>query len=210
VGTKVNLTTSLKTIKIYEELNRLLAGRVDFNMFVDRVGRSMANKVYGDIYTAFSGITSSTTGLNSNYVKSGTFSEDTLLTLIDHVEAATGQMATIFGTRSALRKVTSATVSDEAKSDMYNLGYYGKFNGTPMVVAQQRHAIGTDTFLLDTSKIWVIASGDKPVKVLDVGEGLMVDGDPMKKTDLTKEYLYGQEYGIGLIAAQKLGVFAIS
>lgn len=210
VGSKVDVTTTLKVIKVYEELNRLLAGRVDFNGFVERVGKSMASEVYAAIYTALTGISASTTGLNSNYVKSGTFNESTLVTLIDHIEADTGMTARIVGARSALRKVTSATVADEAKSDMYNAGYFGKFNGTEMIVAKQRHAVGGDTFLLDASKIWVIASNDKPIKVLDKGEGLMVDGDPFAKADLTKEYLYGQEIGTAVICAQKLGVYAIS
>lgn len=208
VGTKVDVTTQLKVIKVYEELNRLLSGRVDFNTFVDKVGKSMVASVNSDIYTALSGITSSTTGLNSTYVKSGTFAEDDLLGIIDHVEASTGMTAQIVGTRTALRKITSAVVSDEAKSDMYALGYYGKFNGTPLIVAKQRHAVGTDTFLLSDSIVWVIASNDKPIKVVDVGEGLMVDSDA--KSDFTKEFLYGQQIGTAVLASAKMGVYTIS
>lgn len=208
VGSKVNVATQLKVVKVYEELNRLLAGRVDFNTFVDKVGKSMAASVNSDIYTAFSGITSSTAGLNSTYVKSGTFSEDDLLGIIDHVEASTGMAAQIFGTRTSLRKITSAVASDEAKSDMYALGYYGKFNGTPMVVAQNRHVVGTDTFILNDSIVWVIASNDKPIKVVDVGEGLMVENNA--KNDLTKEYLFGQQIGTAVLASAKLGVYTIS
>jgi len=210
VGEKVNVSSTLKVIKVYEELNRLLAGKVDFNKFVERVGKSMISSVYNDAYTALSGITASTAGLNSTYVKSGTFAEDTLLGIIDHVEAATGKKAQIVGARSALRKVTSAVTSDEAKSDMYNIGYYGKFNGTDMIVAKQRHANSSDTFLLDTGKIWVIAGSDKPIKVVDAGEGLWYDGDPMTKADMTKEYLYGQDIGTGILVNEKMGLYTIS
>ncbi len=210
VGTKVTIDKTLKVIKVYEELNRLLAGRVDFNMFVDRLGKSMTNEVYNDVYTAFNGISSSTSGMSATYYKSGTFAEDTLLELIDHVEAGTGMTAQLIGTRSALRKITTAVVSDEAKSSMYNIGYYGKFNGTDMLVAKQRHTIGTDTFILDDSKVYVVAGEDKFIKLVDEGEGLLVDGDVLNKPDMTKEYLYGQMYGVGLIINQKLGVFDIS
>ncbi len=209
-GEKVTFKKTLKVIKVYEELNRLLSGRVDFNTFVDRVGKSMTNKIYNDIYTVLNSITSSTAGLSSDYVKSGSFSEETLVGLIDHVESDTGMRASIVAPRSALRKITTGVVSDSAKESMYNAGFYGKFNGSPMIVAPQRHAIGTNDFVLNANKIYVVASDDKFLKLIDAGEGLLVDGDPMNKTDLTKEYLYGQAYGVGALISAKMGVMTIS
>ena len=35
-GTYTSIPTSFKTVKFYEELSRLLAGRVDFNEFIDK------------------------------------------------------------------------------------------------------------------------------------------------------------------------------
>jgi hypothetical protein len=94
---------------------------------------------------------------------------------------------------------------------MYNFGYYGKFNGTPMFVAKQRHTAGTTaTFTLDTGKIYVIANNDKFIKHVNVGEGLLIDGDPLTKMDLTKEYLYGQENGTGILISGRLGCYSIS
>jgi hypothetical protein len=210
IGEKVNITKTLKVIKVYEELNRLLAGRVDFNSFVNKVSKSMLNEVYTDIYTVFNSISSSTSGMTSDYAKSGSFAEDTLLELIDHVEAANNANATIVGTRSALRKITTAVVSDAAKNDMYNFGFYGKFNGVPMFVAKQRHTANTDTFVLDTDKVYVIANNDKFIKHVTVGEGMLVDGDPMSKMDLTKEYLYGERNGTGILIAGRMGIYDIT
>lgn len=209
-GEKITIAKNLKVIKVYEELNRLLAGRVDFNTFVTKVGKSMLNEVYNEIYTVFNAISASTAGMTSDYYKSGSFTEDACITLIDHVEAANNATATIIGTRSALRKVTTAVVADEAKSDMYNFGFYGKFNGTDMFVAKQRHAIGTDTFILDTDKLYIVGSNDKFIKEINVGEGLLIDGDPTAKADLTKEYLYGQETGTGIILSGKLGIMDLA
>ena len=36
-STSVNVKTSMKIARVYEELNRLLSGRIDFNQFVDKV-----------------------------------------------------------------------------------------------------------------------------------------------------------------------------
>ncbi|MDF2884227.1 MAG: hypothetical protein K0R54_4794 [Clostridiaceae bacterium] len=207
---KYNVDTTLKVVKVYEELKRLLAGRTDFNEFIAEVSKAFTKKIMDNTYTAFNGITSSTTGLNSTYVITGTYAEDSLLDLVNHVEASTEAKATILGTKKALRKVTTATVSDEAKADLYNMGYYGKFNGTNMVYLPQRHANGTDTFLLNDSKIYVIAGNDKPIKVVNVGNGIMSANDPLQSADFTQSYLYGQEFGIGCVFNEKMGIYTLS
>ena len=161
-------------------------------------------------YTAFSGITASTTGLNSTYVPTGTYTEDGLLDLVNHVGAANEATPVILGTQKALRKVTTATVSDQAKADLYNMGYYGKFNGTNMIYLPQRHTTGTDTFLLDDNKIYVIAGNDKPIKIVNVGNGLLSVNDPLQSADFTQNYLYGQEFGVGVAFSNKIGIMTLS
>lgn len=209
-ATKTTVTKTLKVIKIYEELNRLLAGRVDFNTFVTRIADSMRNDAYTNIFNAFNGITAATSGMNSTYYISGSYSEDSLLTLAEHVEATNNAGTTIIGTKSALRRITTAAVSEAAKNDLYNIGYYGRFNSIPLISAKQRHTIGTDTFILDDTKLYVVANNDKFIKYITVGEGLLLDGDPMAKADLTKEFLYGEETGIAVAISGHIGVFDLT
>ena len=207
---KYNVDTKLKIIKVYEELKRLMAGRTDFNVFIDKAGKAMIKQILNDTQTAFKSISSTTRGLTSTYVPTGTYTEDALLDLVQHVEASTEGVATIIGTKKALRKVTTAVVSDEAKTDLYNTGFYGKFNGTNMVFIPQRHVVGTDTFLMDDNKIYVFAGNDKPIKVVNVGTGLMSANDPLQSADFSQNYLYGQEFGIGLAFSEKIGVMSLS
>ena len=206
-GQTLDVKTSLKGIKAYNELDLFLAGRIDWNTYIDRVYKAMKKKYLETIYTTFDGIASSTTGMSATYYISGTFDEARLNELVAHVEAATGKTAIIFGTKTGLSKVTTAVVSDEAKTDLYNLGYYGKFNGTNMISVRQAHKAGTDTFLIDDTKLWIVASDDKPIKMVDKGEGLMIETDSESNADLTKEYLYGQEFGCGLLINGKLGIY---
>ena len=56
----------------------------------------------------------------------------------------------------------------------------------------------------------VIAGGDKPVKVVNEGEGLMIEGDPTDNQDLTKEYVYGQPMGVAVACSEAMGVFTFS
>jgi hypothetical protein len=208
----VTVKTSVKVVRIYEELNRLLAGKVTFDKFVDNVAKSFKQKILADAYKAISEMSQTTAGLDSNYVVAGTGTgdEDALIELIQHVEAATGKEARIYGTKAALRKVTTATVSDEAKKDMYEMGYYGKFNGTEMICMRQVHKVGTSVFALDDSKLYIIAGDDKPVKIVNEGEGLLYEGDATANNDLTQEYVYGQTFGVGVVCAEKMGIFTLA
>lgn len=209
-GEKVSIPTQLRAIKIYEELRRLMAGRVDFNDLIERVGQSFAQAIRQDIFNVFNGMTASTAGLSGTYVKSGTYDEDTMLDLIAHVEAETGMPATLYGTKKALRKLTTAVVSDEAKSDLYNLGYYGRFNGTPMVSVRQVHKAGTDTFVLPDNKVYVIAAGDKPIKFVNEGQGLLIEHTSTEQADLTQTYLYGQAYGCAAMCNEVMGIYSMT
>lgn len=53
----MSIPTSLKVVKIYEELNRVLSGRVDFNTFINKVSESFRKKLLDDIYALWSGAT---------------------------------------------------------------------------------------------------------------------------------------------------------
>ena len=207
VGTNVSIPTSWKGIKIYEHLSRLLAGRVDFNELIDALEKAFKLRINDDVYTAFTG---AFTSLPSGFSVSGSFDEDTLLGVIDHVEAATGRTAIIAGTRTALRKCATAIVSDTAKEDVYKMGYYGSFNGTPMVRINQVHTVGTYTFKLSDNDIYVVTGQEKPVKFVTEGEVRIVAGDALGNVDLTQDYFYGTRYGTGVAITDLFGKYAIS
>lgn len=96
----------------------------------------------------------------------GSYSEDALLDLISHVEAAAGgEKATIIGTKKALRNLKESIMSDGAKEEFHNMGYVGTFFGTPVVATPQRHQIGSTSFVLSDNVLTIIAGDDKPIKV---------------------------------------------
>lgn len=193
VGQYITIDTEMRAIKVYEELNRLLAGRVDFNTLVDRLSRSFTRNMRNEILSAFESISATTTGLNATYVKTGSFDVPTLRALIDHVEAATGAQATIVGTKAGLGKVIDSSAnaislaSNSAKEDLYNFGYLGRFYATPMVAMKQVHKVGTDEFAINDNKIYVMAGSDKPIKLVREGDGLMISTDAFSNADLTQE-----------------------
>lgn len=199
---ETSIPTSLKVVRIYEELNRVLSGRVDFNDFINRVVESFRQKLLNDVYGLWSGATADDLGGVTYFPTAGSYDEDDLLDLIAHVEAAAGgKTATIVGTKKAIRNLIPSIQSDGFKDDLYNLGYAGKFYGTPVVVTPQRHKVGSTDFVLKDDVITIIAGDDKPIKVVYEGNPIVLMGDPTTNADFTQEYFYGEKYGMGIVIA---------
>lgn len=203
----VQIPTHMKAIRIYEELNRILAKRVDFNQMIDRVSASFENDITNSIFTLWSTVTSDQLGGATYFPAAGAYNEDTLLDLISHVEAAAGgKTATIIGTKKALRVIKESILSDSAKDEYHNFGYAGKFYGTPVVALPQRHKAGTTEFALSDNSITIVAGDDKPIKFVYEGDPLIIPGNPINNADLTQEYFYGLKVGLGLATAGNAGI----
>ncbi len=165
---ETTIPTTMKMVRIYEELNRVLAGRVDFNDFINKVAESFQQKLLNDIYALWISATADQIGGTTYFPEAGAYDEDALLELIAHVEAAAGgKTATIVGTKKAIRNLMPSieTMAEVAKEDIYNLGYVGKFYGTPVVVTPQRHKSNSTEFVLNDDVLTIIAGDEKPIKV---------------------------------------------
>lgn len=206
-GDNVSISTSWKGIKIYEHLTRLLSGRVDFNEMLDNLDRAFRIKINNDMYDAFVG---SFSNLPAAFTTSGSFDEDSLIDIVEHVEASSGKRPMIAGTMKALRKVSTAVVSDNAKEDMYNMGYFGSFNGTPMMRIRQVHEVGTFDFKLSENDLYVVTTDEKPVKFVTEGEARVMSGDAMSNADMTQDYFFASKYGTGVVITDVYGKYEIS
>lgn len=200
--TKAPIPTSFKVVKIYEELNRVLSGQVDFNKFIKKVSESFRKKLLDDVYALWNSATETDFGGAVYLPAAGNYDEDKLLDVIAHVEsAAGGKTATIIGTKKALRNLAPAIQGHDSENDLYNLGYYGKFYGSPVVATPQRHKLGSTDFVFDDNVITIIAGDDKPIKCVYEGQSTVLMGDPTANKDFTQEYLYGEKYGMGIVLA---------
>ena len=207
-GEEITVKTQLKGIKIYEELRRVLAGRVDFNELIDKVAESFQKKINNDIYAA---VKAAFDGLISPYKESGSFDESKLTAIIDHVEAATGKKAFILGSKQAVRKITGVKGADSssAKEDLYAMGYFGKFYTTPIMVMQNGHKVGTTEFILKND-LYIVAGDDKFIKGVTEGETLIINGDPLNNADLSQEYMVAMSYGLKAVLCEQMGIYKLS
>lgn len=205
--TTTSITTSFKVVRIYEELNRVLSGQVDFNHFINKIAESMKQKLLNDIYTMWASVTAEDIGGAAYFPAAGAYDETTLLETIEHVEAAAnGKSAIILGTKTALRNLAPSIQGNASRDDLYHMGYYGKFYGTNVVVVPQRHKINSTEFVYDNDTLTILAGDDKPIKLVREGESVIIPGDALRNRDLTQEYMYGEKYGLGLVLASNTGI----
>lgn len=205
----VTVPTTTHAVRIYEELNRILGDRADFNVLIDKVNQSINNAVLTEIYALWSAATSTDLGGAAYFPTAGTFSEDALLDVIAHVEAAAGgQTATIIGTKKGLRKIANAVTypAEVQKESVYDLGYIGKYFGSPVIAVPQRHKLGTTDFAFADDTISIVAGDNKPIKFVYEGDPLVIPGDPTTNADLTQEYFLAEKWGTAIAMAGNSGI----
>ena len=203
-GEDITIKTQLQAIKVYEEINRVLSGRVDFNDLIRLCSESFTKHDLDAAYAAFGDMI---TKLSAPYMQTGTLDADKLLDLVEHVEAATGDTATIIGTRKALRKIPDIDGSDSRKESIYSMGYAGRLAGVPLVAMKQRHKIGSTEFILPDNTLYVIAGQPKPIKRVTEGTVTMLQSDPMKNADMSQEFLLMKRTGLGVVMDRDFGAY---
>lgn len=204
---KLSITTEKLAIKIYEEFDRFIAGRIDWATMIDRVQLSYAHEVSIRIYNAIYG---SYDTLVAPYQVSGTFDESKLLAAIAHVEASTGQKAVVFGTKTALAKITTANTSDGMKDSLNVLGHYGMFRGTDLLELPQAHKPGTSVFAVADDFLLVVPNGEKIVKVILEGDVYIYDTEAGARNDEQIEFFFGRKVGIGVLKADNYAIYKLS
>lgn len=208
---EMSIATSTRGVKIYEELHRFLAGKVDWVEMVSRVAKSYNLQLATDVYSA---IYNSYSSLSAPYQLSAAFNADDLTTMAQHVEAASnGAGAYIFGTKMALSKVAPSQISDAMKDQRNTMGYYGELNGFQLREIKNVHQAGTDTFAIDNNFLLIVpAVADKFVKIVNEGDALIIDGanGVAQAADMSQEYTFIMKSGIMVIPQAKYGIYRLA
>lgn len=195
-------------IKVYEEFLSFMMGRVDWAELVRRAAASLDYKLSEIIVKQ---IEKAYNGLDSKYVKTGSFNEDELVDLVQRVEAKTGQKCTIFGSKKALTKIrqgVGAILSANDKEDIRNHGFVTLLHGTPVIEIPQV-LDKNDNYALKDDMLFVIPNGDtKMVKLGFEGDAYIYEvQDPATRMDQALEYMITRRVQIGVAKANYYGVY---
>jgi hypothetical protein len=204
MGKRIPTTAFKLAIAIYEELDRFLAGRIDWRAMVDNVSASFNQEIANQIAKAMEGAYEQ---LNSNFVKSGSYSDKELQTLIAKVEAATGQKVTIYGTAEALANVEGADALID-KEDTRNFGFVQLFNGTKMVKINNVYDENTDKWALRNDVLYIIPAGEKIVRLGFEGDvTILEDTTGTSRDDQQIEMLLMRKMHLGILSTAKFGFY---
>lgn len=198
---KVTVTPVKRAIKVYEELARLGAGRINWTSFVNKVGASIKKDELSSITKAFK--TVFPTSGNGEFVKTGTLTKANLIELLQSVEDA-GYQPRIFASLKqldAIGALDNERISDAAKNDIYNFGYVGKF-------------LGVDCFKVSgkdvaNDKIYILGTTDKFIKLYNEGEALVIPRDSVDNGDLTQELTTFVKYGATVVTSGVNAVYNV-
>lgn len=207
-NTVVTIPTKAYGVKIYDELQRVLAGKIDMNDMIDRLGAAFIKKYNSEIYDV---VTNAFDGLTTPYKVSGTLTAANLIGLIDHVEAETGTRATLITSKQGAREIASVFNLDanSAKEEIFNIGYYTHLYDNPIVVMRNAHKPGTTQPML-SKDIYVVGSDEKFVKHVTHGDSLIIDEtNSLGNADLSQNYTAIQYHGFAAVMTAQAGVYQI-
>lgn len=195
-----------------------MAGRVDWATFVQKIYEAMDKYINDMVYQAVMSAGEKVLP-SSQFNKTGaltTDTKDTLLELIEDVQAATGDEVVIMGTKSALSKLNALTdvnwISASMKEERHTTGRLGLWEGTRLVEIPQAFAPNdTSKKLVDNKKLLIMPVADNRfIKIVNEGDEQIreiSDGDT--NMDKTIEYEYQRKMGIATIIGKKFGMWTI-
>ena len=208
-GESFTVHTDWYGIKIYQDFELYMAGRIDWAEYIRKLYEALDKKVNDMLYGAFMGLDEQ---VPAAYQMTGTITEATILEKAEMVEVATGHPVMIAGTRASLSKITGLTGADMWSSEMKNerntLGGLGTWNGIPLMRVPQVFEQNTRTFAYPDNKFYILPMTDnKPIKLVYEGDYEYVeDTQSTSRQDMTIEAEYMTKLGVATIVGLDFAV----
>ena len=204
-GQSFSIDTNNYGVKIYEELDRFLAGHINWTEMIANVGFSFALQVRDDILS----------GIIDNFPATGAEYKDTtigvspdetkILTLAQKVKAKTRQEVSIYGTKLALHKIKPEVTSDAQRGERNAIGFYSTIAGINMYELEPTMDSAGEMMLTDDFILILPETRDKMVKVINEGESYMHEGTPEGNASMDLEYTMINRMGIAIIPSSVYG-----
>lgn len=212
-GAIKEIKTEAFGIGVFEYFKRFLAGRMDFAKLLDKVARSLA-KFENDFATAK--FAEAINGIPARYKYTGAYNKSAILTAVSHVVASNkGQRITLVGTKEALAKLEgldAAKLPNDAKQELYDNGYLGKWCGYDCVALPTVYKANTTEFAFDNEMIYILPSTDgKLVKLVQEGDVQVLEtSSNTENMDMSKDYKVIFRLGGAVIISSAMGAIKIN
>ena len=205
-GSRYSVPTQNYGVKIYEELDRFLAGHIDWSAMISNVARSFAIQLRDDIMGAILSQFNADGAEYSSTSVGDVPSEKEIITMSQRVSARTRQNVAIYGTKLALNALSPKVASDAQDGERNANGYYGQIAGITLREFEQTLVRGTDEFELQDDFLLILPeTRDRMVKVINEGESFTEEGAPERNASMDMEYVMTNRMGIAIIPSSVYG-----
>lgn len=215
IGDSFTVKTDVYGASVYTDFLRFLAGRIDWGKLVNKIQEAYNFKTASEIYTSFLGTASY---LPAQFKHTGTFSEDDMMDIVDHVQASSNYAPIIIaGTKKALKQinagytgVNSFLLSENMKDQLNKTGVIDTWNGIPLLEIPQVHAPNTLDFMLDDKKLMILPANTKPIKFVREGKSMIKEiSDGTTNLDMSMEYTFLTQQGISCVFDTSYGIYEL-
>lgn len=211
VGQVFSVDTDYYGVKVYEEFERIMSGRADFAKLIsyiaDAVNLKLADIVYATFNTALG-------NLPTEFTFSGTYDQDAIIEVLEHVKASNQTEPVIVGTSVGLAKLQDKSeiqVSNNMADERNANGFLTVWNGYKCMPISQGQKLGSFDFTMDNNKLYVLIGGDKLVKMFLEGDTVVKEvSDGQTNADRTSEYTLEFKAGCGIAFSNMLGAITLS
>lgn len=209
--TDVVLSPEPHAVKVYDEITRVMAGKISVASMIEGISKAIARAMLNDVFAAWSDLTS--TELGADFAPAaGTYDEDTLLQLAQKVSAANDGVDVYFVTTLAgARAINASDESNLGKDDIYNYGYRRKWNGIDVAIVPQRFKEGTTTFMFNDKVIAILPKLDeKPIKQVIQGDAFTNIHNPEDNADLSTDVVTITAWATAFVTGAQYGKYTLS
>ena len=209
-GGSFTVDTDWYGAKTFTELERFLAGDVNWTKLINKIADSFTHKMGTQIVEGF---LKSYESIKANRKHTGSYSEDKLVELAQHVSTqAGGKNVAVYGSAGALRKVSKAAdQSDGMKDSINKVGYLSTVAGLDLIQLPNAYkAIGKEEFVLDDNTLLILPQGEKIVSIVMEGDAYMREDGEASRNDLQKEFLTEKKYGLQVAKLSVYGMYKIN
>lgn len=223
-GQVVSIPTFRYSVKVGADINRYIAGEMDWAKLVSKIGEAFIQKTQKEAYDALdTAVTKlpTTTGFVGTGALSSSNKANFDAVIANVSEANGGADVAIFGTRTGLKSLNAITDVDWAnlaqKDAMTNSGLLGTYEGTELVLLPQRFADRTydvSRKLFNDYKLFIMPKLDnKIVKFVDEGvteiNEITEKGEQNGRWDDIMTYEVQRRMGVAVLVGRFFGQWTL-
>ena len=214
-GQTISIPTSLHVIKVSADINKYVAGKVDWTKLIDAITKAYINDIQNEVYSQ---IAVAVGQLPASFKSTGNLIKAKFDDIIENVSMANnGAEVVIMANRGGITAINNIAtiqwIADSQKENYANTGSLGIYEGTKVLKFNNKFTDKTMSAKVFVDQILVLpVIGDEGKFVKYVEEGDIQILEKMDRGDYVSDlqtYEVQRRYGTGVVLGRKFGSWVL-